>query len=177
MFCRNCGKDVVDTAEFCPQCGARPLAGTGFCSACGSQTTALSEMCTKCGTRLRGAAPAAAPAPSVGNQFVAATGVSPKTKLIAFLLCTFLGTVGAHRFYVGRIGSAVGMILLSIAAWIFLGVAAVMAGINAGVGIVVGVIGNIIYGAIGIWVFVDWIMILVTKFKDKQGQVLTVWTK
>ena len=174
MFCRNCGKDVVDTAEFCPQCGARPLAGNGFCSACGSQTTALSEMCTKCGTRLRGAAPAAAPRAGVP---LAATGGSSKTKLVAFLLCIFLGTVGAHRFYVGRIGGAVGQLLLTIAASIF-SIVAIPAGVaNAVLGVVVGVIGSIIFGAVGIWVFVDWLMILLTKFKDKNGQVLTVWTK
>jgi hypothetical protein len=32
---------------------------------------------------------------------------SPKSRLIALLLCWFLGIFGAHRFYVGRIGSAV----------------------------------------------------------------------
>jgi TM2 domain-containing membrane protein YozV len=108
---------------------------------------------------------------------MAATGASPKTKLVAFLLCTFLGTVGAHRFYVGRIGGAVGQLLLTIAGSIFAGVGVVVALNNAVVGGIVGVIGNIIIGAVGIWVFVDWIMILVTKFKDKHGQVLTSWTK
>ena len=32
---------------------------------------------------------------------------SPKSRLIALLLCWFLGVFGAHRFYLGRIGSGV----------------------------------------------------------------------
>jgi hypothetical protein len=106
-----------------------------------------------------------------------ATGASPKTKLVAFLLCLFLGTFGAHRFYVGRIGSAVGQLLISIAAIIFSTVAIPVTIANAIAGGALGVIGSLLWGGLGIWVFVDWIMILVTKFKDKNGLVLTVWTK
>ena len=32
---------------------------------------------------------------------------SPKSKMIALLLCIFLGFLGAHRFYVGKYGTAV----------------------------------------------------------------------
>jgi TM2 domain-containing membrane protein YozV len=35
-----------------------------------------------------------------------------KSELIAYLLWFFLGGFGAHRFYVGRIHSAIGMVLL-----------------------------------------------------------------
>ena len=31
--------------------------------------------------------------------------------MITLLLCLFAGTLGAHRFYVGKIGSGVGMLL------------------------------------------------------------------
>lgn len=30
---------------------------------------------------------------------------SEKSKLSVFLLCTFLGTYGVHRFYVGKVGT------------------------------------------------------------------------
>lgn len=33
---------------------------------------------------------------------------------VAYLLCIFLGSFGAHRFYLGRKGSAIAMLILSI---------------------------------------------------------------
>ena len=37
--------------------------------------------------------------------------VSDKKRLVAFLLCWFLGTLGVHRFYVGKTGSGVVQLL------------------------------------------------------------------
>lgn len=39
------------------------------------------------------------------------TNTSTKTRLIALLLCWFLGSLGAHRFYVGKVGTGILMIL------------------------------------------------------------------
>jgi TM2 domain-containing membrane protein YozV len=36
---------------------------------------------------------------------------SEKTRLVALLLCFFVGVLGVHRFYVGKIGTGVAMIL------------------------------------------------------------------
>jgi TM2 domain-containing membrane protein YozV len=36
---------------------------------------------------------------------------SEKSRLVALLLCFFLGVFGAHRFYVGKIGTGILMIL------------------------------------------------------------------
>jgi TM2 domain-containing membrane protein YozV len=36
--------------------------------------------------------------------------VSPKSRLVAMLLCFFLGALGVHRFYVGKIGT--GLLML-----------------------------------------------------------------
>lgn len=33
--------------------------------------------------------------------------VSDKSRLVAFLLCTFLGYLGVHRFYVGKVGTGI----------------------------------------------------------------------
>jgi len=41
------------------------------------------------------------------SESVANTGVSPKSRLSALLLVLFLGMVGAHRFYVGKIGTGI----------------------------------------------------------------------
>ena len=39
------------------------------------------------------------------------TGMSEKSRLVAVLLCFFLGWFGAHRFYVGKIGTGILMII------------------------------------------------------------------
>lgn len=40
-----------------------------------------------------------------------AAGASPKSRLAAALLCFFVGFLGVHRFYVGKIGTGILMIL------------------------------------------------------------------
>jgi len=37
--------------------------------------------------------------------------ISPKSRLACLLLCWLLGFLGAHRFYVGKIGTAILMII------------------------------------------------------------------
>jgi TM2 domain-containing membrane protein YozV/ribosomal protein L40E len=95
MFCRNCGKELTGTPEICLGCGAKPLAGNSFCHACGTQTNPLAEICIKCGARLAKA------------EMV---NVSPKSRLAVSLLAWFLGEFGAHRFYLGKIGTAIAML-------------------------------------------------------------------
>jgi len=36
---------------------------------------------------------------------------SKKLRIIAFLLCTFFGGLGIHRFYVGKVGTGILMLL------------------------------------------------------------------
>ena len=61
--------------------------------------------------------------------------------LVALLLCFFIGIIGAHRFYVGKIGTGVLMVFT--------------------------------LGGLGIWTFIDLILIIVGKFKNKDGATLT----
>lgn len=42
------------------------------------------------------------------TQVVVVTdAASPKSRLVALLLCIFLGPLGIHRFYVGKIGTGI----------------------------------------------------------------------
>ena len=34
-------------------------------------------------------------------------GISPKSKMVALILCIFFGTIGIHRFYVGKVGMGI----------------------------------------------------------------------
>lgn len=70
--------------------------------------------------------------------------MSEKRILPAFLLCFFLGCFGAHRFYVGKIGT--------------------------------GILQLVTLGGLGIWALIDFIMIIIGAFTDKQGNKITQWT-
>ena len=69
------------------------------------------------------------------------SGKSEKSNTVALLLCFFLGFLGAHRFYVGKIGT--------------------------------GVLMLITLGGLGIWNLIDFIIIVVQKFSDSDGNVLS----
>jgi TM2 domain-containing membrane protein YozV len=65
---------------------------------------------------------------------------SKKGFVPTILLCFFLGTLGVHRFYVGKIGT--------------------------------GIVMLITLGGVGVWTLIDFIMIVLSKFKDKQGNYI-----
>jgi len=62
---------------------------------------------------------------------------SKKGFVPTLLLCFFLGTFGVHRFYVGKIGT--------------------------------GVLMLVTLGGLGIWMLIDFILIVCSRFKDKKG--------
>mgnify|MGYP000205101498 CR=1 FL=1 len=62
-----------------------------------------------------------------------------KSPVVAYLLLIFLGGFGAHRFYLGKTGTAITMLILFILGWLTL---------------VLGV-GLILLAVVGIWCFVD----------------------
>jgi TM2 domain-containing membrane protein YozV len=66
--------------------------------------------------------------------------VSPKGYVPAILICFFFGAFGIHRFWVGKIGTGILMLLT--------------------------------LGGLGIWALIDFIMIVVGKFTDKQGRLI-----
>lgn len=78
--------------------------------------------------------------------------VSSKNKIVAALLAFFLGSLGIHNFYLGKTGRAIAQLLLTVIGWII-------------------IIGPFISG---IWAFVEFILILVSKpgssyHQDGQG--------
>lgn len=78
-----------------------------FCSECGAIIKAKAEICPKCGVRQM-----AAPFVS-GLSSVAPNG---KSKLAAALFALFLGGLGIHKFYLGRVGQG---ILYVLFCWTF----------------------------------------------------------
>ncbi|AQT44639.1 TM2 domain-containing protein [Bartonella apihabitans] len=72
---------------------------------------------------------------------------SKHSKVVMAIVCWFFGIFGVHRFMVGKIGTGVLMLLLTVT-----------------------VIGSIISF---IWSIIDFILILMGKFKDKDGNPIT----
>ncbi len=68
------------------------------------------------------------------------TPASDKKWSTAFILFIFLGSLGAHRFYAGKIGT--------------------------------GILQLLTFGGLGIWVLIDYIVILTGNFKDSNGLLL-----
>lgn len=84
---------------------------------------------------------------------------SSKSRTIALLLCFFLGSLGAHRFYLVKNPTAITMLVL----WV-IGIATVW--------ILIGIPFLI---AVGIWSLIDLILILVGAMKDGEGRLVTKW--
>lgn len=73
-----------------------------FCSSCGKEVNDNAVICVNCGCSLENRSN------NVNiNVNNSVGGTSPKSRLVTFLLCTFLGALGVHRFYVGKIGTGV----------------------------------------------------------------------
>ncbi|MCK9304815.1 MAG: TM2 domain-containing protein [Bacteroidales bacterium] len=69
-----------------------------FCYSCGSVIKRDAAICPHCGAQQKGFRSYDPDA-------------SPKSRLLAFILCTCVGVFGVHRFYVGRVTSGVLQIL------------------------------------------------------------------
>ena len=76
--------------------------------------------------------------------------VSERKVLVAFLLAWFIGLLGIHRFYAGRTGSGIVMLLLTLT--------------------LAGVIVT------SIWVLVDLIILACGNFRDGDGLMMKDWT-
>jgi len=78
MFCKNCGAELSDESTFCPKCGTA-----------------------------KNSTPVQKTVPSATQTPVYQGPISPKSRLAALLLCFFVGVLGVHRFYVGKIGTGI----------------------------------------------------------------------
>ena len=89
----------------CPQCGAPAQEGANNCQYCGA---AIAQAAPQ-------AAPQAAQAQPqvviVQQQVDERANWPTKSKIVAALLAFFLGGLGIHKFYLGRIGSGIVFLL------------------------------------------------------------------
>jgi len=86
--------------------------------------------------------------------------ISPKSRVATALLAWFLGTLGIHRFYIGKIGTGVAILILGVLGWS----TTWMLGF-----------GYIFLAIAGIWVFIDFVMAVLGAMKDKDGKPIKNW--
>ncbi len=107
--------------------------------------------------------------------------VSSKSRLVAFLLCAFAGSVGAHNFYVGRIRRGIIQLVLMIGGFIvyFSSIMSLAFWVDESsepaaflVGVLIALVPMMVGG---LWIFIDLIMILAGTFKDKNRRPLKNW--
>lgn len=77
-----------------------------FCSECGAVISAKAEICPKCGVRQMSP-----------PQNLARTSPNGRSRLAAGLFAIFLGGLGVHKFYLGRVGWGVVYLLFC---WTFI---------------------------------------------------------
>jgi hypothetical protein len=162
-----------------------------YCQNCGKQLPDGSRYCTDCGTPVSppaGLAQGQAQPPVMGIS-VQEEVISPKSRLAATLL--FIGRFGIHRFYIGKVGTGMAMLLLTIFGVIFSVVAGTF-NLSDGLGFGWGpswgtfgplwtnisglvVFGSVLLAASGIWGFVDFIIIVIGHMKDPQGRRIRDW--
>ena len=155
--CPNCGAPLGNEDNSCKYCGwVKPittqvsstetniLGEKKYCSSCGAQISIKAEICPKCGVRQKTTFSSILSETIEEEKMLKRTS-SSKSRLTALLLCLFSFFIGAHRFYVGKGGSAIVMILLNF----------------TGIG--------------EIWATFDFINILCGNFKDGDGKKIVIW--
>jgi hypothetical protein len=80
-----------------------------------------------------------------------------KSKTVAALLCFFFGMLGVHRFYLGHTNIGIIQLVLTI----------------VGVFTLLFLIGIFLLWGNAIWIFVEFILILIGKTKDSKGNSLS----
>ena len=87
MYCRKCGKEIADDSAFCPHCGTSAHSSSEQQT---RQPVVVNVVNNNSNQNINGG-----------------FGYTPKSRWGAFFLCLFLGEIGAHRFYVGKIGTGI----------------------------------------------------------------------
>lgn len=93
-FCKHCGGKIPKDAVVCTLCGRQV---ESFAGADGSPNIVINNSNQSTNTNVN------------TNKNVNSNPLAgrPRNKWVAFFLCLFLGMVGAHKFYEGKIGMGI----------------------------------------------------------------------
>lgn len=86
MFCKHCGQTIDDDCIVCPKCGKQV-----------AELKAATPQVIVNNTNT-----------NMNKNTISAVGAGhPKNKWVAFCLCLFVGYLGVHKFYEGKIGMGI----------------------------------------------------------------------
>ena len=174
MICKNCGKEIDNNSSFCGHCGSRVVNmqdDNGIVAEQvieenqeGNNTTTQKTFDNERMSNSNDSNQSLIKQNSSGNN------ISPKSRLVAMLLALFIGSFGAHNFYLGKQSLAVSQLIIFLISMIFMFV-------YMSTGLIIDMaIYTIATLVVGIWVLVDFIFIIVGNAKDKDGKPVTRWT-
>ena len=139
MICEKCGVEMENSEKVCRNCGALQK-GAKFCQHCGEVIDVDCIICPKCGKQVQ-QLKQEQPQVVINNtntNTVTSTATATangaragqaKNKWVALCLCIFLGVLGAHKFYEGKIG---------------MGILYLLTGGLLGIGVVIDIIGILV---------------------------------
>lgn len=179
-FCKSCGKQISKDFKVCPYCGEKVEEEILeiYCPSCGKSIKSDFKVCPYCGNNPNNKRENYNTENRI-NYSPNNYEISPKSGIACSILCLFLGGFGVHRFYVGRIISAVIFLLLTSIS-IVLAIIILILSLNNGdifadifnsvLNLFVTLIGLLIL----IWTRIDVILIILGKFKDSKGRYIKI---
>ncbi|MDD5590926.1 MAG: TM2 domain-containing protein [Dehalococcoidales bacterium] len=179
MYCRKCGNKVPDNSKFCDSCGAAVNANLSSSVPAATPPARPSAYQSESDIARAGAEVTRAKV-NLASAAAYATGsdISPKSRLAATLLAVFLGAFGAHRFYLGKYGSAAGMLVLTILYFVIAGVTGTGIMFQPNLAMMnLWALGFALIPLmiVSIWAFVDFIVVVSGHMKDGKGRRVKKW--
>lgn len=155
IACPSCGKIIENNFRICPYCKVNieklmssEISYEKICKFCGKYINIDFQVCPYCRNNTKNENY------TVENEINYNTNyykISSKSGIVCLILCLFLGLFGGHRFYAGKIVSAIIMLILGVAS----------ISLSYGVPII-------------FWVLFDLISIIKGKFKDSDGGYIKI---
>lgn len=93
--------------KFCKHCGAKIPEDAVICTACGRQVEEIKQSGAQPSIVINNENSSVNTNVNKNTASVSGTSGREKNKWVALLLCFFLGGLGAHKFYEGKIGMGI----------------------------------------------------------------------
>lgn len=91
----------AESTKYCKHCGAKIPVDAVICTVCGRQVETLHSTPTQPNIVINNSNQ------NVNQNIARSYAGKRKNKWVALLLCIFLGVLGAHKFYEGKIGMGI----------------------------------------------------------------------